>query len=253
MSPVQIGIMIAGYLAVMIKSLIKQGGFSTILADSQQGGRLNAWDFDLNPFRRHTFWTVVIGGTLGWVNVYGTNQAQVQRYAACRSVAQARIALFINLLGLWAILLSAMFAGLCIYSVYKRCDPWTAGLVSVPDELLPFLVKHTMAGEHGLLGLFFSAVYCGSLSTVSSSINALAAMTLEDLIKPYTAMSEKRLTALSKALSESFTLISLIWFLHIRGSHHHRLGDRRAAIGPVLSGNALSVCQHQSKNIPTLL
>ncbi|CAN9508303.1 unnamed protein product [Ophioblennius macclurei] len=205
----QIGIMIAGYLAIMIKSLIRQGGISTILADAQQGGRFNAWDFDPNPFRRHTFWTVIIGGTIGWVGVYGTNQAQVQRYNACRSITHARLALHINLLGLWAIMLSTMFAGLCTYSILKHCDPLSAGLVAVPDELLPYMVKLIMVGQHGLLGLFFSAVYSGSLSTVSSSINALAAVTLEDLVKPYTSMSEKHLFLVSKGLTFFYGVVCI--------------------------------------------
>lgn len=46
-------------------------------------------------------------------------------------------------------------------------------------------------------------------STVSSSINAMAAVTVEDMIKPYTNMSEKHLTWLSKGLS-MFTLIASI-------------------------------------------
>lgn len=205
----QIGIMLAGYLAIMIRSVIVQGGISTILADSHQGGRLNAWDFDTNPLRRHTFWTIIIGGTIGWVSVYGTQPVQAQRYAACKTVTQARVALHINVLGLWAVLLSAMFAGLCIYSVYKDCDPLTAGQVSVPDELLPYMVKYIMAGQHGLMGLFFSAVYSGSLSTVSSIINALAAVTLEDLIKPYTVLSEKRLSILAKGLTFIYGVVCI--------------------------------------------
>lgn len=44
-------------------------------------------------------------------------------------------------------------------------------------------------------------------STVSSSINALAAVTVEDLIKPHTHMSEKHLAWTSKGLSEWIVLV----------------------------------------------
>lgn len=47
--------------------------------------------FDPNPLRRHTFWTISIGGTFVWSSIYGINQAQVQRYISCKSVAQARL------------------------------------------------------------------------------------------------------------------------------------------------------------------
>ncbi|XP_053200203.1 sodium-coupled monocarboxylate transporter 1 [Scomber japonicus] len=197
----QVGVMLAGFLSVIIRSVVIQGGISPIILDSQQGGRLNLWDFDTNPLRRHTFWTITIGGTFVWVSIYGINQSQVQRYISCKSIKHARLSLYINLIGLCAILLSSVFAGMCLYSVYKNCDPWTAKRVSAPDQLMPYLVMDILGDFPGLPGLFVAAAYSGSLSTVSSSINALAAVTVEDLIKPYTKMSEKHLSWTSKGLS----------------------------------------------------
>ncbi|KAM6984776.1 sodium-coupled monocarboxylate transporter 1 [Aplochiton taeniatus] len=197
----QMGIMVAGFLSVIIQSLVLRGGFSGIIGDSVQGGRLNFWDFDANPLRRHTFWTLTIGGTFIWTGVYGINQAQVQRYIACKTITQARMALYINMIGLWIIMVCAVFAGLCLYSVYKDCDPWTAGLVSASDQLMPYLVMDILKDYPGLPGLFVAAAYSGTLSTVSSSINALAAVTVEDLIKPYIQLSEKHLSWTSKGLS----------------------------------------------------
>uniref|UniRef100_A0A667ZVN2 Solute carrier family 5 member 8 n=1 Tax=Myripristis murdjan TaxID=586833 RepID=A0A667ZVN2_9TELE len=157
--------------------------------------------FDMNPLRRHTFWTLTIGGTFIWVSVYGINQAQVQRYISCKSLANARLSLYLNLIGLLVIVVCTVFAGLCLYSIYKNCDPWTAGLVSKPDQLMPYLAMDILRVYPGLPGLFVAAAYSGSLSTVSSSINALAAVTVEDLIKPHIHMSEKRLSWISKGLS----------------------------------------------------
>ncbi|XP_074554906.1 sodium-coupled monocarboxylate transporter 1 [Halichoeres trimaculatus] len=206
---IQIGVMLAGFLSVIIKSVILQGGLLVIISDSQQGGRLNFWDFDPNPLRRHTFWTITIGGTFVWVSIYGINQAQVQRYISCKSLTHARLALYINLLGLLSILLCSVSAGMCLFSVYKSCDPWTAGLISAPDQLMPYLVMDTFRDNPGLPGLFVAAVYSGSLSTVSSSINALAAVTVEDLIKPYSNMSEKHRFWTSKGLSLLYGVICI--------------------------------------------
>lgn len=197
----QVGVMLAGFLAVIVRAVVLQGGISPIIRDSEQGGRLNFWDFDINPLRRHTFWTLIIGGTFVWSSIYGINQAQVQRYISCKSITQARLSLYINLVGLWCILLCSVFAGMCLYSIYKTCDPWTAGLISAPDQLMPYLVMDILGRYPGLPGLFVAAAYSGSLSTVSSSINALAAVTVEDLIKPYTNIPEKRLARISKGLS----------------------------------------------------
>ncbi|XP_068573036.1 sodium-coupled monocarboxylate transporter 1 isoform X2 [Cebidichthys violaceus] len=192
----QLGVMLAGFLSVIIRSVIVQGGVLPIISDSQQGGRLNFEDFDTNPLRRHTFWTITVGGTFVWVSIYGINQAQVQRYISCKSITHARLSVYINLVGLWSILLCSVFAGMCLFSVYKKCDPWTARLVSAPDQLMPYLVMDILGDYPGLPGLFVAAAFSGSLS-----INALAAVTVEDLIKPYTNMSERHLFWISKGLS----------------------------------------------------
>ncbi|XP_041109855.1 sodium-coupled monocarboxylate transporter 1-like [Polyodon spathula] len=197
----QVGVMVAGFTSVVIRTVVVKGGISPILNDSYHGGRLNFWDFDPNPLRRHTFWTIVLGGTFTWTGIYGVNQAQVQRYISCKTRFHAKMSLYVNLLGLWAILACAVLAGLCLYSVYKDCDPWTAHTVSAPDQLMPYLVLDLLRDFPGVPGLFVACAYSGTLSTVSSSINALAAVTVEDLIKPYFNLSERQLSWTSKGMS----------------------------------------------------
>ncbi|XP_074840073.1 sodium-coupled monocarboxylate transporter 1 [Carettochelys insculpta] len=201
----QVGIMVAGFASVIIRAVVVQGGIGQILNDSYQGGRLNFWDFNPNPLQRHTFWTIIIGGTFTWTGMYGVNQSQVQRYIACKTRFQAKLSLYINLLGLWTILVCAMFCGLAMYSIYHNCDPWTAKRVSAPDQLMPYLVLDILQDFPGVPGLFVASAYSGTLSTVSSSINALAAVTVEDLIKPYfSSLSEKKLSWISKGMSLFF-------------------------------------------------
>ncbi|OWK16679.1 SLC5A8, partial [Cervus elaphus hippelaphus] len=133
--------------------------------------------FNPNPLQRHTFWTIIIGGTFTWTSIYGVNQSQVQRYISCKSRFQAKLSLYINLLGLWVILVCSVLCGLALYSRYHDCDPWTAKKVSAPDQVQ----------------------YHVFLITVSSSINALAAVTMEDLVKPrFPSLSEKSLSWVSQ-------------------------------------------------------
>ncbi|XP_004700416.1 sodium-coupled monocarboxylate transporter 1 [Echinops telfairi] len=198
----QVGIMVAGFASVLIQASIVQGGMSTILNDCDRGGRLNFWNFDPNPLQRHTFWTIIIGGTFTWTSIYGVNQSQVQRYISCKNRFQAKMSLYINLVGLWAILICSVFCGLALYSRYHDCDPWTAKKVSAPDQLMPYLVLDILQDYPGLPGLFVACAYSGTLSTVSSSINALAAVTVEDLIKPrFRSLSEKSLSWISQGTS----------------------------------------------------
>ncbi|KAL2309571.1 hypothetical protein Nmel_005778 [Mimus melanotis] len=198
----QVGIMVAGFSSVIIRAVVVQEGIGRIVNDSYHGGRLNFWDFDPNPLQRHTFWTIVIGGTFTWTSIYGVNQSQVQRYIACKSRFHAKLSLYINLVGLWAILVCATLCGLALYSIYKDCDPWMNNQVSALDQLMPYLVLDILRDFPGVPGLFVASAYSGTLSTVSSSINALAAVTVEDLIKPYfKSLSERKLSWISMGMS----------------------------------------------------
>ncbi|XP_039605281.1 sodium-coupled monocarboxylate transporter 1 [Polypterus senegalus] len=198
----QMIIMLSGFLAIIIRGAVVQGGVQRIWNDSYYGGRLNIWDFDPDPLKRHTFWTVVVGGSLMWTSIYAINQSQVQRYISCRSQLHAKMSLYFNMVGLWITVTLAMVTGFTMYSIYSQCDPLSVGKVSAPDQLLPYLVMDILADYPGVPGLFVAAAYSGTLSTVSSSINALTAVTVEDFIKPlYPTVTERRLAWVSNGLS----------------------------------------------------
>ncbi|KAM5336704.1 sodium-coupled monocarboxylate transporter 1 isoform 1-T1 [Glossophaga mutica] len=206
----QVVIMLAGFLCVIIQASVIQGGISTIVNDAYNGGRLNFWNFDPNPLQRHTFWSIVIGGTFTWTSLYGVNQSQVQRYISCKNRFQAKLSLYINLLGLWVILVCAVLCGLALYSRYQDCDPWMNKEVSAPDQLMPYLVLDILQDYPGLPGLFVACAYSGTLSTVSSSINALAAVTVEDLVKPHLrSVSERALSWISQGMSVLFGILCI--------------------------------------------
>lgn len=49
-------------------------------------------------------------------------------------------------------------------------------------QLLPFYVVETMGHLPGVAGLFIAGIFSGSLSTVSSALNSLAAVTMQDFL-----------------------------------------------------------------------
>lgn len=198
----QMVIMLSGFVAVIARGAVLQGGLTKIWEDAGHGGRLEVFDFDPDPLRRHTFWTIVVGGTIMWVSIYSINQSQVQRYISCKTLGHAKMSLYVNMVGLWLTVSLAVFSGLTMFSIYKNCDPFTNGDVSSSDQLLPYLVMDMLAVYPGIPGLFVAAAYSGTLSTVSSSINALVAVTVEDFIIPhFKDISEKRLKWLNMGLS----------------------------------------------------
>ncbi|XP_072338351.1 sodium/iodide cotransporter [Scyliorhinus torazame] len=198
----QVIIMMSGFIAIMIRGTYLVGGTDRVWETAYNGSRINFGDFDPDPRRRYTFWTFVVGGTILWLSMYGVNQAQVQRYVSCKTESQARLAIFVNQLGLWMIVTSAATCGIIMFALYRGCDPVKAGHVSAPDQMMPYMVLDIFQRYPGVPGLFLSAAFSGTLSTVSTSINAMAAVTVEDIIKPRMKMqSEKKLILISKGLS----------------------------------------------------
>ncbi|CAL8294605.1 unnamed protein product [Boreogadus saida] len=179
----QMVVMVMGFLSVLIQGAQSVGGVEAMWSKAQAGGRLDVFDFDPNPLRRHTFWTLSIGGTFTWLGIYGVNQSVIQRCISCKTQTHARLALYLNLLGLVVILCCAVFCGLIMYAFYADCDPWSAGRVSAPDQLMPYFVMEILGEFPGLPGLFVACAFSGTLSTVAASINALATVTYEDFVK----------------------------------------------------------------------
>ncbi|XP_067914628.1 sodium-coupled monocarboxylate transporter 1-like isoform X2 [Heterodontus francisci] len=210
----QICIMLAGLLALLIQGLIHAGGFEKVWRIAERGGRINFFDFDPDPRRRHTFWTTVIGGTFAWTAIYSCNQAQVQRYLACKSEREAKKAIFLNWLGMLGVTITACMCGLVMYAVYENCDPMEANRVSNNNQMTPLLVLEILSYVPGVPGLFVASAFSGTLSTISSGINAIAAVFVEDIIKPnwksWENSSDGKKTLISKLLAMIFGLSTMV-------------------------------------------
>jgi len=86
-------------------------------------GRLQVFDFSTDPSVRYTFWTGTIGALFLFLSYFGTDQSQVQRYLAAKSIDQARSSLFMS--AYWKIPLQAlvMFIGVFMFLFYLFTPP----------------------------------------------------------------------------------------------------------------------------------
>ncbi|XP_042876525.1 sodium-coupled monocarboxylate transporter 1-like [Penaeus japonicus] len=180
---IQMIIMFGSTLFIIIKGTIDMGGFEYVWETNKASGRIELVNFDPNPTTRHSIWTLVIGGYFTWIANYGVNQAQVQRYLCVKTKAMVERALWINLAGLFVLMFSCAFGGLVIFARYWDCDPIGAGVVTSADQLMPLFVMDTVGEWKGLPGLFVAGIFAGALSTVSSGMNSLAAIVLEDFLR----------------------------------------------------------------------
>ncbi|XP_076449745.1 sodium-coupled monocarboxylate transporter 1-like [Babylonia areolata] len=201
----QMLVILAGFLALNLRGAHNVGGWGVVMDRAFEGGRFT-WDLDMdpNPFIRHTFWTLFIGGTMTSLIVYSSNQAMLQRYLSVRSERTAKWAIMIHLPISELFLALAMMSGLVMYATYYGCDPIASGVVAKGDQLIPLFVMQTLGDMPGLPGLFVACVYSAALSTVSSGVNSLAAVTLEDFFKT----SLKKLTG-GHASSRLYSIVTV--------------------------------------------
>lgn len=68
--------------------------------------RMQVFDFSFSLTETYTFWSGLIGGTFLMLSYFGTDQSQVQRYLAARSVDEARTSLLMS--AYWKIPLQAL-------------------------------------------------------------------------------------------------------------------------------------------------
>ncbi len=86
-------------------------------------GKLNAITFEFDWRDRYNFWTGLIGGTFLALSYFGTDQSQVQRYLAGRSIAESRMGLLTNGLVKVPMQFSILFIGAMIFVFYQFVTP----------------------------------------------------------------------------------------------------------------------------------
>jgi Na+/proline symporter len=81
-------------------------------------GRLRVFDFSFSLTETYTFWSGIIGGTFLMLSYFGTDQSQVQRYLAARSIDEARSSLLMS--AYWKIPLQALILviGVLVFLFY---------------------------------------------------------------------------------------------------------------------------------------
>lgn len=194
-------LMFVAVFIVIISGVYYAGGIGEIFKVADEGGRLDMWNFDPDPTIRHTWFTLTIGGMFTYLSLYAVNQVQVQRLLSTKSLKDAQKSLWLNWPILSALSFTTSFTGLVLYYYYRKCDPFLAKRITKRDQLLAIYVTDALSHIPGIAGLFVAGIFSASLSSVSSCLNSLAAVTLEDYLKPLYLYVKKRPLSLEASRS----------------------------------------------------
>ncbi|KRZ84366.1 Sodium-coupled monocarboxylate transporter 2 [Trichinella sp. T8] len=245
-SALQMLLIVSGVLAVIIAGSTELGGIGHLWQLADQGKRIQFFDIRADPRIRHSFWSVIIGGSFTILTLFSVNQMGVQRYFTMPTLKSAQLMLLFNipLNGFFIFLFT--FVGLILYATYQWCDPRLYGLIDKADQTLPFYVMNKLFHLTGLPGLFVSALYGAGLSTLASGCTALATVLLQDIVKPiyFTIRQQQlpnsRLLFVSKFLSCSIGL-AIIGLAFAVGSLKSTIMQISLSIFGIVGGPLLGV------------
>ena len=180
---IQLVIYLAG--AVLAAILLLQaipGGWNEVVTLGNQFGKFQVFDFTLSLTRSYTFWAGIIGGAFLTTATHGTDQLMVQRYLCSKTPRQATAALLSSGALIAAQFVLFLLIGVMLFAYYHHFPTLPADVSARPDRVFPYFIVTQL--PPGVVGLVIAAIFAAAMSTLSSSLNSLAATGLTDFYRP---------------------------------------------------------------------
>jgi SSS family transporter len=245
---IQVVVLFGAILAAVAVAVHLVGGLDEVFVrfDSR---RLQAVDFGhhgLGDGKTFAFWPMLLGGFFLYLSYYGCDQTQAQRELSTRSVDDTRQALFLDGMLRFPLVVSYCFLGVCL-GAYAMVHPeFVSGLP--PNETgtanynlaVPiFVLKHF---PHGLIGLVMVGLVAAAMSSLDSTLNALSALTMQDLVGGFVkrGFSQRAEMMLSKMFTGFWGVVCLTFSFYV-GNVSPTIIESVNKIGSLINGPLLAV------------
>ena len=169
-------------IGVLISIMPGGAGAAFHLASAQNKFSLGTWNFDLAS--DGCFWTMLIYGAFWYLQKYAADQTLVQRYLVAKSDRDALkgVALGAALcIPAWT---AFMLVGTLLWAYFQLSGDTLpaylhdkAGKI-ISDQVFPYFLTTKIPA--GLAGIFMAALFSAAMSTMSSDLNCLSAVGVED-------------------------------------------------------------------------
>ncbi|XP_077989298.1 sodium-coupled monocarboxylate transporter 1-like [Glandiceps talaboti] len=207
-------IILATLILVLIIGTVEGGGISYVWTYNYEEERLNVGYFPFDITERVTFLNCFIGGGMNFLALL-ISQTGIQRFLSCKTLTEAKKGVMYNLPFQCVFQPVVYSTGVVLYAYYNNkmmpFDPainstFPPGSTYPPDDhapryapyytesdqILVYYVSEQFGHIPGFQGLFMAAIFAGALSTVSSCLNSMVAVTLEDYVKPWRRWKARR-------------------------------------------------------------
>jgi SSS family solute:Na+ symporter len=169
-------------LGVLLSIMPGGAGKAFELASEKNKFSLGSFDFDLTA--NGNFWVMIFYGAFFYLQKYAADQTLVQRYLVAKSDRDALKGVALGALlcvPAWA---AFMLVGTLLWAFYQLSgDVLPAQLLDangkvIADRVFPYFL--TTKIPVGLAGIFMAALMSAAMSTMSSDLNCLSAVGVED-------------------------------------------------------------------------
>ncbi len=168
------------FLALGFLLFLPPGGPGAFLETAAASGKISlgetSWDFS-----RATIPVLVLYGFFWYLQKYAADQTLVQRYLLAKSdrLALRGIAIgALQTLPLWALF---MLIGTCTWSYYRLTGLRLPAHISKADQVFPYFLATEL--PPGAAGVFLAALMAAAMSTLSSDLNCIAMVGVEDVYR----------------------------------------------------------------------
>lgn len=186
---VQSLVLIAGALAcVMIIPFNMPEGPGQLFRIAGDHGKFSLGSFGPS-LTQATFWVILVYGLFINLQNFGIDQSYVQRYHAARSEREADKSVWLGALLYIPVSAFFFFIGSALFAYYTAQPEQlptalrTEIAAGKGDNVFPFFIVDRL--PVGFTGLLIAAIFSAAMSTLSSSLNGAATLTLTDLYKRF--------------------------------------------------------------------
>lgn len=137
-----------------------------------------------------TFWVVLLYGLVINLQNFGIDQSYVQRYMTSSSLREARKSVWLGALIYLPISAFFLFIGTALFAYYTSQPDLLPNDLQQQlavgkggDQVFPYFIVKEL--PTGLKGLLVAAIFSAAMSTISSSLNCSATLTMEDLYRRF--------------------------------------------------------------------
>jgi solute:Na+ symporter, SSS family len=200
------------------------------------------WGFTLQS---KTATMMIFLGLNMWLLDYGCNQHSIQRYAASKTMKDARSALVFAAFCSVPIWLFFMFLGTSLYVFYQAFpSPEAAAMLSGESKaegILPYFIMSEM--PVGAIGVILAAALAAAMSSLDSSINAISTVGVVDIYRRHLVKGkgDKHYLLVARLIAIVTGIVMVLGAIWFSMADQKTLQDTTTALTSILSGGLLGL------------